>query len=84
MSELIISFPDQSSSFTYGVEFGRLLQKIETGYNVIDNNGFPIRLENKKLLEDTCRVYGYIPVFGMIHYDEWIEFIGIKKQSNDN
>lgn len=28
---LLIKFPDQSQSFTYGVEFGRLLEKIERG-----------------------------------------------------
>jgi len=82
--KLLISFPDSSKSFTYGVEFGRLLQKIEQGDDVIMNNGFPIRIENKELIENTCKAYGYIPTFGTIHYDEWIEFLGIKKTSNDN
>lgn len=28
---MILKFPDQSESFTYGVEYGRLLEKIERG-----------------------------------------------------
>jgi hypothetical protein len=83
-NELLISFPDQSKSFTYGVEFGRLLERIERGDNVIQNNGFPIRIENKELMESTCKAYGYIPSFGKIHFDEWIEFLGIKKSSTDS
>lgn len=83
-TNLLISFPDSSKSFTYGVEFGRLLQKIEQGDDVIMNNGFPIRIENKKLVEDTCKVYGYIATFGKIHYDEWIEFLAIRKTSTQN
>jgi len=81
---LLIKFPDQSESFTYGVEFGRLLEKIERGDEVIKNNGFPIRLENKFLLKITCEKYGYIPSFGNIHFGEWIDFIGIKKTSSNN
>ncbi len=41
---LLISFPDQSQSFTYGVEFGRLLERIERGDEYIENNGFPVRV----------------------------------------
>lgn len=81
---LMISFPDQSKSFTYGVEFGRILQKIEQGDNFVMNNGFPIRLENKELIENTCKTYGYIPTFGRTHFDEWIEFLAIRKTSTDN
>jgi hypothetical protein len=81
---LMISFPNQSQSFTYGVEFGRLLQKIEQGDDIVMNNGFPVRLENKKLIEDTCKSYGYIPTFGKTHFDEWIEFLAIRKSSTDN
>lgn len=84
MNELLISFPDQSKSFTYGVEYGRLLEKIERGDTDISNNSFPIRIENKELLESTCKQYGYIPVFGQIYYDEWIEFIAIKKTTTNN
>jgi len=83
MNSLLISFPDQSSSFTHGVEFGRLLEKIERGDEVIKNNGFPIRIENKQLLINTCEVYGYIPTFGN-ELDGWIEFMGIKKTTSKN
>jgi len=83
MSELLISFPDQSQSFTYGVEYGRILQQMEQGNNVVCNNGFPIRLENKKLIEETCKKLGYIPTFGKTHYDEWIEFLGLRKLTSE-
>jgi len=80
----MLSFPDQSQSFAYGVEFGRLLQKIEQGDDVIINNGFPIRLENKELIENTCHLYGYTPSFGKTYWGEWIEFLAIRKYSNEN
>lgn len=81
---LFISFPDQSQSFTYGVEYGRILEKIERGDDVVMNNGFPVRIENKELIIATCNQFGYIPTFGKEYYDEWIEFLAIKKKSNDN
>lgn len=81
---LLISFPDSSQSFTYGVEFGRLLEKIERGDEVIKNNGFPVRIENKQLLTTTCKNFGYIAIFGQIYFNEWIEFLGIKKTNSNN
>jgi len=82
--ELFISFPDASQSFTYGVEYGRLLEKLERGDQVIMNNGFPVRIENKELLIQTCHRLGYIPTFGQTYYNEWIEFLGIKRLGSDN
>ena len=84
MAELIISFPDQSASFAYGVEYGRLLEKMERGDNIVMNNGFPVRLENRELIINTCLELGYVPTFGRTYFDEWVEFTGIKKLSNDN
>lgn len=83
-SELLVSFPDSSQSFTYGVEYGRLLQKIQDGKEVIENEGFPVRVENIEVLKSACEAYGYIPIFGNEHWGEWIEFMGIKKTSSDN
>jgi hypothetical protein len=83
MNKLIIRFPDQSTSFTYGVEFGRLLEKMERGDDVIMNNGFPVRKENIQLIKDSCIQYGYVPLFGKEYYDEWIEFTGVKQISNN-
>lgn len=80
---LEIKFSDQSASFTYGVEYGRLLEKMQRGDNIVLNYGFPVRVENKKLLEDTCKVKGYIPSFGKM-WEGWIEFVAIRKQSTDN
>lgn len=82
--KLLVSFPDSSQSFTYGVEYGRLLQKMQDGNDVIENEGFPVRVENVKVLKDTCKAYGYIPTFGKVYWGEWTEFIGIKKTSTDN
>jgi len=75
---LLIKFPDSSTSFTYGVEFGRLLEKIERGDELIMNNGFPIRIENIDLLKETCLKFGYISIFGRKYFNEWIDFISIK------
>jgi hypothetical protein len=83
MNKLIIRFPDQSTSFTYGVEFGRLLEKMERGDDVVMNNGFPIRKENVAVIKNTCAHYGYIPLFGKEYDNEWIEFTGIKQSTNN-
>lgn len=84
-SELLIPFGDESKSFTYGVEYGRILEKMERGDKIVMNNRFPIRIENKSVIEKTCRVLGYIPTFGTTIYpDGWIEFIALKKESTDN
>lgn len=81
--EPFISFPDQSSNFTYGCEYGRLLQKMEQGDKEISNNGLPIRIENKPLIETTCKKLGYTPIFGNEWFG-WIGFIAIKNLSTDN
>jgi len=84
-SKLLISFPDQSESFTYGVEYGRILQKIDQGDENVDNNLFPIRVENKELLRNTCKTYGYIPIFTDTQYPkEWVNFTAIKSNSTNN
>jgi len=83
-SNLLIKFPDQSQSFTYGVEFGRLLEKIERGDETITNNGFPIRVENCSVLALCCSLHGYIPLFGDPYMDGWVDFLGIKKTTSNN
>lgn len=82
--KLLISFPDQSQSFTAGVEYGRLYGRIEKGEPVITNDGFPVRIENKELLKSTCKEYGYACNFGAEYFDEWIEFTAIKITNSDN
>lgn len=82
-SVLVVSFPDQSESFCNGVEFGRLLQKMEQGDDHVENNGFPIREENVEVLKSTCAYFGYTAIFGQ-PCDGWIEFIGIKKTMSQN
>lgn len=78
-NNLIIKFTDQSSSFTYGVEFGRLLEKMERGDNIVMNNGFPVRYENIEVIKNACKEYGYIPLFNNKLLDGWVGFIGFKK-----
>ncbi|WP_257657693.1 hypothetical protein [Parapedobacter lycopersici] len=82
--ELFIKFTDSSESFTNGVEFGRLLNKMERGDENVSNNGFPCHIENMEVLESACLAYGYIPVWGKDHYGEWVDFMGIKKVAGDN
>ncbi len=81
---LLIKFIDQSESFAYGVEFGRLLEKIQRGDEVIKNNGFPVRIENCQVLKDACIAYGYITMFGDPYLDGWVDFLGIKKTLSNN
>ena len=80
---LQIAFPDQSPSFAYGVEYGRLFEKMLRGDEVVMNYGFPVRVENKSLIEETCKQYGYCAVFGK-EREGWIDFTGIKKTLSEN
>jgi hypothetical protein len=82
--KLSISFPNQSQSFAHGVEYGRILQQMQDCKDVVMNHGFPIRIENKDLMEITCQEYGYIPTFGKTYENEWIEFLGIRKTSTES
>lgn len=82
-AELILSFPDQSKSFTYGVEYGRILQQMEDKKEMVDNHGFPVRIENMELIRNTCNQYGYIPSFG----EEWhgyVWFCGVLRVTPHN
>jgi len=80
----LIKFSDQSQSFTYGVEFGRLLEKMQRNDEVIQNSGFPVRVENMQVLKDACIAYGYAAIFGDPYLDGWIDFLGIKKTYSQN
>lgn len=82
--ELFIKFPDQSQSFTAGVEYGRLYGRMETGEPVITNEGFPVRIDNKELLQSTCKKLGYTCNFGVEYFGEWIEFTAIKITNSEN
>ena len=83
-AELFITFPDQSSSFTYGVEYGRLLAKMERGDETVDNNRFPVRIENIPLIKRTCQKMGYTAVFGAEYFGEWADFLAIKQRISEN
>ncbi len=80
----IIIFTDQSNSFTYGVEFGRLLQKIEQGDEAVSNNNFPIHVENKEVIIQACKAYNYKAIFMPCEIDGWEWFIGFKNKFSDN
>jgi hypothetical protein len=77
--ELLMKFTDETESFCNGVEFGRLLEKMQRGDENISNCNFPVKIKNKNVIEKACAEYGYIPSFGATSFDEWIEFTGIKK-----
>ncbi|WP_438423110.1 hypothetical protein [Aquimarina macrocephali] len=79
--KLAIKFTDGSPSFTHGVEFGRILQKMELGNQNVDNEGFPVRIENKQVYISACKYYNYTPVFGDVWFNEWVSFIAIKNTS---
>lgn len=76
---LLIAFSDQSKSFCNGVEFGRIWSRMEQGAEIISNGPFPVRYENKDVLESACDSYGYVARFG----DEcngWVGFTATKKE----
>jgi len=79
---LIISFKDQEANFTHGVELGRILNKIQNGESPVENNGFPVRVENRNVLTATCRHYNYTPIFSDCSVEGWVNFIAIKNQEN--
>jgi hypothetical protein len=82
--ELILRFDDSSDSFCCGVELGRIISKIDSNNNYIDNNGFPIKLSNLNMIRKYCIINKYIPYFGAIYFEEWIDFIAIKSTISKN
>jgi len=80
--ELIISFTDQSESFTYGVEFGRLLNKMQNKESPIENDKFPVRVENRENIIRACKAYNYTPIFSECFVIGWVNFIAIKNIDN--
>lgn len=81
---LAISFTDQSQSFTAGVEFGRLLEKMERGDLFVANNGFPIHTVNETVVRAACKRYGYHPAFSPCIAVGWVEFSATKISPNTN
>lgn len=75
---LIIRFSDQSTSFTNGVELGRILQQAQDGKETLSNSGFPVHVENTDVISDTCKHHGYVACFGNCDIDGWTYFIGLK------
>jgi hypothetical protein len=59
---LILSFPDDSKSFTYGFEAGILYQKMVEEHDTIDHGylkGIPVREENIDLIQQMADYHGY-------------------------
>jgi hypothetical protein len=79
-AELLIAFSDDSNSFVCGVEFGRMLARMENGDATVENQGFPIHPENADVLRQACATYGYTPTFG-IEKDGWQDFKAVKQRS---
>ena len=59
-----------------------ILDKLNQKYEV--RKRFPVRIENKKVIQKTCFSFGYTPVFGEESFGEWIEFLGIKNVALNN
>jgi hypothetical protein len=82
--DLLISFTDQSPSFTNGVEFGRLLAQMESGAAVVENKNFPVHAENTDVLRRAAKQYGYTALFGPCadnhgnKYPEWASFRAVR------
>ena len=84
-SSLLISFDDQSESFVQGVEFGRLLEKMERGDDPISNNGFPVHLKDKGVIERLAKSFGYLSLFGIeTECGTYVEFLGMKRNNSEN
>jgi len=72
---LTIRFDDQSISYAHGVEFGRMLAKMESKMPVVSNGLFPVREENLNVLISACKEYGYEYSQTRSLVDGWIEFV---------
>lgn len=57
---------------------------MENNEDAIHNCKFPVRLENKEVIRNACNVYGYIPIFGEVYFEEWIDLIAVRKVSSEN
>ena len=84
MASLIISFPDQSASFTHGAEFGIILNKMQRNDDYIDNGGLPVHESNEEVIRRACDHYGYLSSFGHCDCEGWISFFAIKCTSSNN
>ena len=78
----MISLNDKSDDFILGMECGIILEQINKQKSRISNGLFPIRKENKTVIESMCRGFNYTPFFGISYYDEWIDFFAIKNNEN--
>lgn len=76
-SALIVAFSDPSASFVHGVEFGRMLARMENNDPTVENQGFPIHPENADVLRQACTAYGYTPTFGEAK-NGWQDFKAVK------
>jgi len=81
---LLIKFPDKSQSFCNGVEFGRILEKMERGDEHVTNNGFPMREDNIEVVKQAARQYGYLATFSEPYLEGWVNLFIIKKITTEN
>lgn len=79
--KLNISFTDQTESFVLGCEYGRILERLEKGIEIVENNGFPVHIKNKQTIIQSCNHFGYTPIFGNEHFGTYIEFRAIKNNN---
>lgn len=82
--KLLVSLSDKSEDFIHGMELGIIMEKMKKGDNPVMNEGFPVRTLNTSAIRRMCAGYGYTPVFGQDHNEEWTEFMAIKNISYTN
>lgn len=71
-------FSDQSESFINGIEYGRILQKMQDGLPIVDNDGIPIHEQNYDIIRRAAEYYGYNASFQKLAIDGWIGFKATK------
>lgn len=78
-SKLLISFPDQSESFTNGYEAGQ----IDTMMSIMKTQICkPVHAENRELYEAMAEAYKYRVEFTETEYPEWLQMNAMPKAMN--
>lgn len=73
---LVVTFPDQSESFTYGLEAGMIFQRLD-GFVSVGTFEAPVtvREENIKLYQDIADYKGYTVEIYPTNVDGWMSAV---------
>ena len=80
---------DPTRAFAHGVQFGRILEKLEASQPIVTNNGQPVYAVLIEMLRTACNQLGYVPSFSVFFKDGQVvegmlTFSAIKHQSTIN